>query len=98
MENSFSLRQTINLMSWDGIRTLFLKVKLELIQILHYNGDVSQMNVCPHLDKIFSSVVHLRRIRDIFMAAHAAWMDNYLLHILQETKQNGGHNITTNVF
>lgn len=72
------------------------QVKLELNQILHYNGDVSQINVCPRLDKIWSFVVHLRRIRDIFMAA--AWMVNYLLHILQETKQNSGHKITTNIF
>lgn len=72
------------------------QVKLELSQILHYNGDVSQMNVCPRLDKIWSFTVHLRRIRDIFMAA--AWTDNYLLHILQEAKQNGGQKITTNIF
>lgn len=72
------------------------QVKLELSQILHYNGNVSQMNVCPRLDKIWSFTVHLRRIRDIFMAA--AWTDNYLLHILQEAKQNGGQKITTNIF
>lgn len=41
-------------------------VKLELSQILCYDGDLSQMHMCPCLDKNCCSLVHLRRIRDFY--------------------------------